>query len=116
MSRPGTNGYNVYPREVEEILNQNPQVVSVAVFGVPHEVHGEEVAAAIVLAPASTVTPEELTEYARARLASYKYPRIITLMQELPVGPSGKILKRKLTAQYVANPSSGMSVSEKTVK
>ena len=110
------NGYNVYPREVEEILNQHPQVVSVAVFGVPHDVHGEEVAAALVLAPSSTVTPEELTEYASARLASYKYPRIITLVQELPVGPSGKILKRELTAQYAANPASAVPVSLRTAK
>ncbi|TAP42791.1 long-chain fatty acid--CoA ligase [Arthrobacter sp. S39] len=100
------NGYNVYPREVEEILNQHPQVVSVAVFGVPHEVHGQEIAAAIVPAPGSTITADELGAYAKERLAAYKYPRIIELMTELPLGPSGKILKRELATHYAENPAS----------
>lgn len=100
------NGYNVYPREVEEVLSRHPEVVSAAVFGVPHEVHGQEIAAAVVPVPGSTVTAEELTEYARAQLAAYKYPRIIYLMPELPLGPSGKILKRDLAAQYAGSAAS----------
>ncbi|MCX2747867.1 long-chain fatty acid--CoA ligase [Arthrobacter sp. MI7-26] len=98
------NGYNVYPREVEEVLNQHPDVISAAVFGVPHETHGQEVAAAVVLAPGSTITTEQLTKHASAQLAAYKYPRIIKILTELPLGPSGKILKRELAAQYTENP------------
>lgn len=94
------NGYNVYPREVEEVLNQHPQIVSAAVFGVPHEVHGQEIAAAVVPAPGSTITAENLRVYAKERLAAYKYPRIIEVVAELPLGPSGKILKRELAAQF----------------
>lgn len=97
------NGYNVYPREVEEILNQHPQVVSAAVFGVPHEIHGQEIAAAIVPTPNSTITADELAAFAKAQLAAYKYPRIIELQSELPLGPSGKILKRELAAHYAGN-------------
>ncbi|BCW06197.1 long-chain fatty acid--CoA ligase [Arthrobacter sp. NtRootA1] len=94
------NGYNVYPREIEEVLNEHPEVVSVAVFGVPHETRGQEVAAAIVPTPCSTLTAEELTAFAKTRLAAYKYPRIIEFMTELPLGPSGKVLKRELAAVY----------------
>jgi len=103
------NGYNVYPREVEEILSQHPNVISAAVFGVPHEIQGQEIAAAIVPTPDSTITAEELITFAKARLAAYKYPRVIELMTELPLGPSGKILKRELAAQYAENsPAAGV--------
>ncbi|MDQ4500888.1 long-chain fatty acid--CoA ligase [Sinomonas sp. ASV322] len=94
------NGYNVYPREVEEVLSHHPDVVSAAVYGVPHEVHGQEVAAAIVVAPGSSVTVDDLGAYAKQHLAAYKYPRIIELLAELPMGPSGKVLKRELAARY----------------
>ncbi|MEV8147450.1 long-chain fatty acid--CoA ligase [Arthrobacter sp. NPDC080073] len=106
------NGYNVYPREVEEILNQHPQVVSAAVFGVPHEIHGQEVAAAIATTPGGTLTAQELVDFAKARLAAYKYPRIIELMTELPLGPSGKILKRELAARYLENSASAAVLPE----
>ncbi|WP_427169919.1 long-chain-fatty-acid--CoA ligase [Arthrobacter sp. 92] len=94
------NGYNVYPREVEEILLTHPDVVSAAVYGVPHEVHGQEVAAAIVLCDGSQVDAEGLIEFAASQLAAYKYPRIIRLLSELPMGPSGKILKRELVTGH----------------
>lgn len=94
------NGYNVYPREVEEVLNQHPEVVTAAVFGVPDQIHGQEVAAALVLTAGSTTTAEDIGDYARTHLAAYKYPRIVELVTELPQGPSGKILKRELAAQY----------------
>lgn len=90
------NGYNVYPREVEEILLTHPEVVSAAVYGIPHDVHGQEVAAAIVLDAGATVSEKELIDFASAQLAAYKYPRVIRLLTELPLGPSGKILKRSL--------------------
>ncbi|MGN6161927.1 MAG: long-chain-fatty-acid--CoA ligase [Marmoricola sp.] len=107
------NGYNVYPREVEEVLIQHPDVLAAAVFGVPHEVHGQEIAAAVVPNPDSAVTPEELSEYAKERLAAYKYPRIIELMAELPLGPSGKVLKRELAAHHTEIPTSPAPVPER---
>jgi long-chain acyl-CoA synthetase len=97
------NGYNVYPREVEEILLTHPQVVSAAVYGIPHDVHGQEIAAAIVLDAGATATETELMEFASAQLAAYKYPRVIRLLTELPLGPSGKILKRTLAAEPVGS-------------
>ncbi|MDR6507613.1 long-chain fatty acid--CoA ligase [Arthrobacter oryzae] len=100
------NGYNVYPREIEEVLNEHPEVISVAVFGVPHETHGQEIAAAIIPTPGATLTAEEVAAFAKTRLAAYKYPRIIEFMKELPLGPSGKILKRELTAFYEATAAS----------
>ncbi|MGX5715414.1 long-chain-fatty-acid--CoA ligase [Arthrobacter sp. MAHUQ-56] len=90
------NGFNVYPREVEEVLLTHPQVVSAAVYGIPHDVHGQEIAAAIVLDAGATVTEAGLVDFARSQLAAYKYPRVVRLLSELPLGPSGKILKRKL--------------------
>ncbi|MFI2563449.1 long-chain fatty acid--CoA ligase [Paenarthrobacter sp. NPDC018779] len=97
------NGYNVYPREIEEVMSQHQDVLSVAVFGIPHETHGQEIAAAVIAAPGTTPSSEELTSYAKARLAAYKYPRVITMMPELPLGPSGKVLKRELIALHMNN-------------
>jgi len=93
------NGYNVYPREVEEVLLTHPAVVSAAVYGIPHDVHGQEIAAAIVLDAGASVTETELMDFASAQLAAYKYPRVVKILSELPLGPSGKILKRKLAEE-----------------
>ncbi|MFF9344774.1 long-chain fatty acid--CoA ligase [Streptomyces sp. NPDC014773] len=90
-------GYNVYPREIEEVLHEHPAVALAAVVGVPHAELGEEVAAAVVLRPAAQATPEELREYVKERVAAYKYPRRVWLVDQLPLGPSGKILKREIT-------------------
>ncbi|MFP5311038.1 MAG: long-chain-fatty-acid--CoA ligase [Actinomycetes bacterium] len=90
------NGYNVYPREVEEVLLTHPAVVSAAVYGIPHEAHGQEIAAAIVLDAGASVSEAELVDFAGVQLAAYKYPRVVRILSELPLGPSGKILKRKL--------------------
>jgi long-chain acyl-CoA synthetase len=87
-------GYNVYPREVEEVLYEHPAVVEAAVVGVPHETLGEEVAAAVVLAPGASAEPGEIREYVKERVASYKYPRRVWVVDELPKGPTGKILRR----------------------
>jgi long-chain acyl-CoA synthetase len=92
------NGYNVYPREVEEVLANHPDISSAAVYGVPHEVLGQEIAAAIVLNEGSATTVDALLEYGKQRLAAYKYPRLIHLVPTLPLGPSGKVLKRQLQA------------------
>jgi long-chain acyl-CoA synthetase len=89
-------GYNVYPREVEEALYGHPAVAEVAVVGMPDDKMGEEVGAAVVLKPGQDVSVEELRDYAKNEVASYKYPRKIWLVDELPKGPTGKILKREV--------------------
>ncbi|MDX3727109.1 long-chain-fatty-acid--CoA ligase [Streptomyces caniscabiei] len=91
-------GYNVYPREIEEALHEHPAVALAAVVGVPHARLGEEIAAAVVLRPGAHATPDELREFVKDRIAAYKYPREVWLMDSLPTGPSGKILKREITA------------------
>jgi long-chain acyl-CoA synthetase len=93
------NGYNVYPREVEEVLMRHPAVSSVAVFGVAHETHGQEVMACVVLSD-SDVESGELVEFAREKLAAYKFPRRVEVVEALPLGASGKVLKRELVARY----------------
>ncbi|MDM7891627.1 long-chain-fatty-acid--CoA ligase [Curtobacterium caseinilyticum] len=94
------NGYNVYPRQVEEVLATHPDVTMAAVFGVPHDVHGQEVAAAVVLRPDAVVTPEELVRFVADEIAVYKYPRIVHVVDALPLGPSGKVLKRELVERF----------------
>ncbi len=94
------NGYNVYPREVEEVLAKHPDVAICAVFGVAHETHGQEIMAAVVVKPGSTVTGEELIAFTKEHVASYKHPRQVELLDALPLGPSGKVLKRELVARF----------------
>ena len=89
-------GFNVYPREIEEVLYEHPAVAAAAVIGVPHPMQGEEVAAAVQLLPEASVTPEELREFTKERVAAYKYPRHVWFVDALPMGPTGKILKRKI--------------------
>jgi long-chain acyl-CoA synthetase len=89
-------GYNVYPREIEEVLYEHPAVAEAAVVGVPHPLHGEEVAAVVTLRPGAEATAEEIRAHAKDRVAAYKYPRIVTIAAELPKGPTGKILKREI--------------------
>ena len=89
-------GYNVYPREIEEVLHEHPAVAEVAVIGIPHPSLGEEVGAAVALKPGAGATPEELRSWARDRVAAYKYPRHVWLVDALPKGPTGKILRREV--------------------
>ena len=89
-------GYNVYPREVEEVLYEHPQVREAAVLGVPHDEYGEEVGAAVALKEGATTTPDELRDYVKSQVAAYKYPRLVWLVDDLPKGPTGKILKREI--------------------
>jgi len=96
------NGYNVYPREVEEVLTAHPAVSTAAVFGVAHETHGQEIMACVVLAPGASVSEPELHDYAKEKLAGYKYPRRVEIVTTLPLGPSGKVLKRELILKYEA--------------
>ena len=90
-------GYNVYPRELEEILMTHPAVSLVAVIGVPHDSHGEEIKAVVVPAPGAEVTPDELVAWGKEQFAAYKYPRIVELVDALPMTSTGKILKRELS-------------------
>jgi long-chain acyl-CoA synthetase len=89
-------GYNVYPREIEEVLHEHPAVAEVAVIGIPHPDLGEEVGAAVALKPGASATAAELREFARDKMAAYKYPRQIWLVEALPKGPTGKILRREV--------------------
>jgi long-chain acyl-CoA synthetase len=89
-------GYNVYPREIEEVLHEHPAVAEVAVVGIPHTELGEEIGAAVQLKPGAAATAAELRAFARDRVAAYKYPRHVWLVRELPKGPTGKILHREV--------------------
>jgi long-chain acyl-CoA synthetase len=89
-------GYNVYPREIEEVLYAHPGILEAAVIGRPDERLGEEVVAVVVRRDGGEVNAEEIIAYCRERLAAYKYPREIRFVTELPKGPSGKILKAVL--------------------
>ncbi|MER7606796.1 long-chain fatty acid--CoA ligase [Nocardioides sp. NPDC127503] len=89
-------GYNVYPREVEEVLYEHADVVEAAVVGRPDDRLGEEVIAFVALKPGATVGPAELTAHCKERLAAYKYPRDVRVLEALPKGATGKILKREL--------------------
>ncbi|MFI1988746.1 long-chain fatty acid--CoA ligase [Actinoplanes sp. NPDC020271] len=90
-------GFNVYPREIEEVLITHEAVSLAAVIGVPHPSHGEEVKAFVILHPGATVTEEELVAWGREQMASYKYPRIVKIVEALPMTATGKLLKRELS-------------------
>lgn len=96
-------GYNVYPREIEEVLYQLPDILEAAVYGVPHGDLGEEVAAVVVLKEGARLSPETIRAYVKERVAPYKYPRLIEISREmLPKSGSGKILKREVKRVYTA--------------
>jgi long-chain acyl-CoA synthetase len=100
-------GYNVYPREVEEILYEHPKIREAAVLGVPHDEWGEEIGAAVVLHEGERLSSGEVSEYVKERIAAYKYPRVVWFLDELPKGPTGKILKREIQAPAPAEPGAG---------
>ncbi len=89
-------GYNVYPREIEEVLYEHPAVLEAAVIGVPDAAMGEEVGAAVVLRPDAEAGADEIRSFVKERVAAYKYPRHIWFVDVLPKGPTGKILKREI--------------------
>ena len=89
-------GFNIYPREVEEVLYEHSAVREAAVIGIPHDQLGEEVAAAVALKAGAQATPEALRDFVKERVAAYKYPRVVWIVDELPKGPTGKILKREI--------------------
>jgi long-chain acyl-CoA synthetase len=89
-------GFNVYPREIEEVLMTHPDVSLAAVVGIAHESHGEEVKAFVILNAGATLTEDELLAWGKEQMANYKYPRIVTFVDSLPMTATGKILKREL--------------------
>ncbi|MEU1345314.1 long-chain fatty acid--CoA ligase [Streptomyces sp. NPDC005827] len=96
------NGYNVYPREVEDVLMRHPAIAEVAVIGMPHDRYGEEVCAVVRTAAGVRPGPAlgaEIVAWSRDRMAAYKYPRRVEFVDGFPLGPSGKILKRELTSR-----------------
>ncbi len=89
-------GYNVYPREIEEVLYEHPAVAEAAVIGLAHPALGEEVGAAVTLKPGATVSAEDLRDYVKQQVAAYKYPRHVWIADVMPKGPTGKIQKRDI--------------------
>jgi len=89
-------GENIYPREIDEVLYQHPAVAAAAAVGIPDELYGEEVTAFVVLKESESVTEKELINFCRERLADYKCPKTVRLVEEIPKGPTGKLLKREL--------------------
>jgi long-chain acyl-CoA synthetase len=90
-------GFNVYPREIEEVLMTHPAVSLAAVIGVPHPSHGEEIKAFVIRKDGDTTTEEELIAWGREQMAGYKYPRMVTFVESLPMTATGKLLKRALS-------------------
>ena len=89
-------GYNVYPREIEEVRYAHPGILEAAVIGKPDKRLGEEVVAVVVRREGADLDADEVIAYCRERLAAYKYPREVRFVTELPKGPTGKILKSAL--------------------
>jgi long-chain acyl-CoA synthetase len=94
-------GLNVYPREIEEVMMKHEAVSLVAVYGIPHEEMGEEIKACVVLKEGAVATEAELIEWTKAHIAAYKYPRVVEIMDALPMSATGKILKKELRENRV---------------
>jgi long-chain acyl-CoA synthetase len=93
-------GENIYPREIDEVLYQHPQISAAAVIGIPDELYGEEVAAVVVLKPEAKLSDQEVIEFCKARLADYKCPKTVRFLEDIPKGPTGKLLKRELARMF----------------
>jgi acyl-CoA synthetase (AMP-forming)/AMP-acid ligase II len=93
-------GENIYPREIDEVLYQHPAVAAAAAIGIPDDLYGEDVAAFIVLKEGATATEDEVVGFCRQQLADFKCPKMVRFVKEIPKGPTGKLLKRKLAAQF----------------
>ena len=95
-------GENIYPREIDEVLYQHPDVAAAAVVGVPDELYGEEVAAVVVLKDGAQTSEQEVIDYCKARLADFKCPKTVRFLADIPKGPTGKLLKRELAKMLTA--------------
>ena len=105
-------GENIAPREVDEALLHHPAVLEAAAFPVDDEHYGQEVMACVALKPGASCEPGELEAFCRERLGSYKAPRQVLQMDSLPKGPSGKIQRLKLAAQYAQQQKSARSTEQ----
>ncbi|GAA4264489.1 long-chain fatty acid--CoA ligase [Frondihabitans peucedani] len=94
------NGYNVYPSEVEDVIMRHPGVQNAAVFGVADDVHGQEVHAAVIVRAGESIDCAAVVAFTREHLAAYKYPRVVHVVEALPIGASGKVLKRELVTTF----------------
>jgi long-chain acyl-CoA synthetase len=90
-------GFNVYPREIEEVLHEHPSVVEAVVIGIPDDILGEEIGAAVALRNGAHAEPEDLRDFVKERVAPYKYPRHVWIFDSLPKGPTGKLLRREIS-------------------
>jgi long-chain acyl-CoA synthetase len=95
------NGHNVYPSDIETVLSEHPAVQLSAVIGIPDEKVGEEVAAIVMLKPGAEATADEIAGFVKQRVAADKYPRIVRIVDDLPLGPTGKVLKRAIDLSSV---------------
>lgn len=93
-------GENIYPREIDEVLYKHPDIAAAAVIGVPDDLYGEEVAAVVVLKPGSSASEQEVIDYCKARLADFKCPKTVRFLEDIPKGPTGKLLKRELAKMF----------------
>jgi long-chain acyl-CoA synthetase len=89
-------GENIYPREIDEVLYQHPDIAAAAAVGVPDNLYGEEVAAVVVLKPGARISEQDVIDYCKARLADFKCPKTVHFVEDIPKGPTGKLLKREL--------------------
>jgi long-chain acyl-CoA synthetase len=96
-------GENIYPREIDEVLYQHPGVAAAAAVGVPDNLYGEEVAAIIVLKDGAKSSEPEIIDFCKARLADYKCPKTVHFVDDIPKGPTGKLLKRELVKMLKGN-------------
>ena len=104
-----TGGMNVYPAEIEAVLEQHPTIYEAAVFGIPSEEWGEAVHATVVPRPGASLSEQDVMSFSREHLAGYKTPRSVSFVEELPRTGSGKILKRVLRAPYWADQGAQVS-------
>jgi acyl-CoA synthetase (AMP-forming)/AMP-acid ligase II len=95
-----SGGLNIYPNEVEQVLYEHPAVLEAAVFGVPDKDWGEAVKAVVALKPGMKATEQELIDFCKSRLASYKKPKTIDFIPSLPKSPEGKVLRRAMREPY----------------
>lgn len=96
-------GENIYPREIDEVLYQHPDIAAAAAVGVKDELYGEEVAAVVVLKPGANASEQDVIEYCKARLADFKCPKTVHFVADIPKGPTGKLLKRELAKMLSAD-------------
>jgi long-chain acyl-CoA synthetase len=98
-------GYNVYPREVEEVLYEHPAVLEAAVIGVPDAALGEEIGTCVVLRAGADLSADDIRDFVKDRVAAYKYPRHVWFADELPKGATGKVLKRDIQVPHLVSRS-----------